>query len=304
MDHGGHGIETDAMSTASTASEGGRKLNTIRHRTATLALTTSLFELAAAEKAKKPLMAGITADALNEVFGIRGYSASAPKERRTSARDVLFLGITAVATDSSAPVVIAVDFPKVTNGLYYDTAGKRSALHVHRGTDFSHRTVLAEIDQSSSKFIDSFPGYTANNVGTMGITQLAKNTNVLVRRDHPVIAMIEDSAAAEENAGVASELTSMLGEDKLVMGEYFPISKPLVDRALEAIHNEVTSKLPTRDISEGFLMKIHRADGRASNDAVGVIDMSVDKNLSPEELLHQRFTVSVTLRLSFELPTA
>lgn len=289
--------ENDApVHIAAPSNSGEQQKSLIRHKTITMSVTGSLADFARAEKAladgtplseiKNAHIDEMGIEACHNTFGITGLDPSRPNAKHATLDNLLFIGVTAVETSSTAPIAMAVDLNPITKGNSYGKAG-RAALYLHANSkNNSERIMLSEIDEVSSDFADRFPGFNANNIETKAVNKLT-NT-VLVGANHPVMTVIKDNLSPAEFHAIASQ--------NLVDNQFHTLSKELFDTAIDCVRNDVAKNIPQKDLSKGLRMSIRRADGRNFT-ATNGLPVAKDE---AKDFVNQPFTITVSMKMAWE----
>lgn len=283
------------------------EVSNVRHRRFTLPVTASMADF----HAENGNRVTISNDAiLKELFGVRGFDKMNAKARSAALDTIRFLKITAIHTESDFPVTLAVNINDVTRGNYYSMrTGSRSALHVGRCADNSHRIMLQAIDSTSQAFAKRYKGYSSGNIATQGVQRLDDTDLTLVAADHPVVQMIKSTFSSNPDA-----LNSILHAQPMVGGKH-QIPNDFFDKALSTLQTEITDKMPDRNIKNGITFEFSRVDGRDFSDATGVhlditkmpVDVLADdeafasmKKAAIQRIMNHRFNIDMTMLISFE----
>jgi hypothetical protein len=257
-----------------------------RDRRFLLSFTGSLAELAA-----DPSRAVCTVDSDGTAAHLFGIASSASNGLRVG--DLSAIRVTtceATKQRSTYPIPMALDISGI-RGSNYALSGQRTGLQVFPGTCNTPETLMADSAMLTSEFAAQYPGITASNLTTHGITRLPSGMH-LVDANHPVIGMLK------LNTGVLTARDS-LSAVRMVEGCY-PISEETVQYVIGALHSEVCTKFPDLNLLTagpcgGFGGKITRADG---------LPLLSTEGLEHANDIHKVGSLSVVVRMAYQLPMA
>jgi hypothetical protein len=275
----------------------GDRIDCVRTRKVTVSFTGSLDSFALSDlspdlSARSTHWSVPTAEHAAELFGITGFAAKDVPSRQVNLKQVRFHECRVIARHSTFPVPLAVDVTGM-KGEYYTNTGKRSTLHLFPGTSTVSEVVLKKSPLLLSTFAEEYPGYTSDNLRTLGITSAPTGNMRMIANSHPAIGMMR------MNADVLNVGESLETESSMRTG-FHMISGETVDRVLSVLEKEVVCRMPDvrctafgADLSrletdlDGNSVRMNDPTGLATSVATDVIG-----------------TAAVTFELTFELPRA
>lgn len=234
--------------------------STQRHRHVVMELNTTVGELSKVPGAKTASVT-LSPEQLRTTFGVRGYNKDAPTERNCNLGAVRFTKMNILQSNViESPWSLAVNFPQLSKGNSY-VSGQRCAAVVSKGIVVAERNLIGEIGGKQSEFGAKFPGFTAGNVATKGVTYLDDaSEHLLVSANHP----------ATDTALKSSELSGLacVRQSDILPG-YVTMNKAAFDVILNDVRSKMLESMPDKDLSKGLTMEVSRADGLAWDDKSG-----------------------------------
>jgi hypothetical protein len=274
------------MTAAQTPSHIPTRVDNARDRRFLISFNGSLADLAA-----DPSRAVCTVASDGTAAQLFGIASSASNGLRVG--DLSAIRVTtceASKQHSTFPIPMALDISGI-RGSNYALNGQRTGLQVFPGTCNTPETLMADSAMLTSEFAAQYPGITASNLTTHGITRLPSGMH-LVAANHPVIGMLK----LNRNVLTGNDSLSTV---RMVEGCY-PISEETVQYVIGALHSEVCTKFPDLNLEQkgpsgGFGGTLTRADGRP---------MLSTEGLAHPDDLHKVGSLSVVVRMAYQLPMA
>jgi hypothetical protein len=222
------------------------------------------------------------------LFGITGFQDRASEKRQANLNQVRFHECRVVARHSTFAVPLALDVTGM-KGEYYTATGKRSTLHLFPGSSTVSEVVMRKSPLLQSTFAEEYPGYTADNLRTLGISSMPVGNTKIVVDSHPAIGMMR------MNPDIL-QMADSLDATHMVNGCH-QITDATIDRVLNVLEKEVVGRMP--DVRCGAF----GADlSRIETDFYGV---SVPLNSTTGidcGVANEKGTAAVTFEITFELP--
>jgi hypothetical protein len=221
------------------------------------------------------------------LFGITGFVDRSRDTRQANLNQVRFHECRVVARYSTFAVPLALDVTGM-KGDYYTATGKRSTLHLFPGTSTVSEVVMTKSPLLLSTFAEEYPGYTADNLKTLGICSMPTGNIKLVADSHPAIGMMR------MNPDVLNMEDSL--DDTQMINGCHQISSGTVDRVLSVLEGVVGRMPDVKCANFGADLS------RIETDINGVsVPLNSTVGLDPS-VTSKKGMAAVTFEVTFELP--
>lgn len=194
-----------------------------------------------------------------EVFGLDdAFENSVDHTTATSTlRTAMIISANMLEQQSTFPVPLGVSI----NCLNPDEAtqtGERYACTVLPNSSNTTPVQIFEADGTSAESLawrSKYPQYNDTNLESHGVLNIDRQPYVFVDKNHPVVEMLR------LNKDV---LNADIDKQQLIDGQYYKVTKQVMNSMCTAIRQKVLSKVSTRDLNN-FQVQLHRMDGKAWN---------------------------------------
>ena len=115
-------------------------------------------------------------------------------ENQGDLRSVVLHKMTLGAQKSTFPVALGVRMTGVDDKAFSQTGESYSMITMPNADSHQSRVLQEDNTELAYEFARKFPGYTAENLDTKGIHEVAARRFCLVAADHPLVSAISENA--------------------------------------------------------------------------------------------------------------
>lgn len=159
-------------------------------------------------------------------------------ENQGDLKSVVLHKMTLSAQKSSFPVALGVRITGVDDSCFSQTGESYSMITMPNADTHVARTLQEDNTELAYEFARKFPGYTAENLDTKGIHEVAARRFCLVAADHPLVSAISENAEKLQ-----------MGEISMMPEGLVKISSGLYETILPMVKAQVESQIKVRDLS-------------------------------------------------------
>jgi hypothetical protein len=289
---GGGGVTTTEPQAVSIG--GGVAQGTILTRTLHVNVTGTLANLA---------MAGSTGGTWKLVdgkqIGVFGMGSEVDAQVATNQlRTALIHEMRIVQDRSTFPVPLGVSINCVPAHEMTDV-GDRFAYTVLPQMSSSSGQVVYQSDVRSEEGLQwrkDYPKWTAANLETEGVLNVANNPWVFVHETHPVIALLR------HNAGL---IGCNIDEQPKIDQEWYKVTRQVLSACCQTLRAKVLSKVTSHDLNL-FQVQLKRLNTESWDDVSDVDAASCSPSVTPDEavrFLTTPYTYMARLQVKYEIQT-
>jgi len=139
---------------------------------------------------------------------------------------------------STFPIALGTKITGVDDRTFSSTGEPYSLIVLPNSNVATSRSLQADDVALAYDFAKKWPGYTAENLATNGIHEVAQRRFVLVAIDHPIVSAIQENASALQ-----------MGEISMMPEGLVKISQGLFESILPAVKTQVQSQIKVRDFT-------------------------------------------------------
>jgi hypothetical protein len=187
-----------------------------------------------------------------DVFGVHDHEGICMDHgtMTNAMRNAIMIKVVAQKQSSTFPVPLGVTMNCVTPSEITDL-GERYVTTVLPNSVNTSPHVVYETDAASADSVEwraKYPSFNASNLETHGVIPVQGFGYVFVNRDHPAISLLR----------VNKELLGAdIDQQQLIDGQWFKVSKQVLQSCCNALRSKVLSKIATRDLNT-FSVQLHR----------------------------------------------
>lgn len=173
--------------------------------------------------------------------------------KRGNLEQAILIGMKVKKVDSNFPCQLGLEIHGV-KGNYNTCNGERYAYVISAN---ERNLKMDEIVATTNPYVNSeylarYPGMTASALRDNGMMPVPNENYVFIDKSHPVVELMQENAEA---------LHIDLAQAQLIDGRWYKVAKPVTDRCLSELENELMNNLPIYDLSK-FHAKIKRLYGQ------------------------------------------
>lgn len=194
---------------------------------------------------------------------------------------------------SSLPVPVGVMINCIPNTEATET-GERFAFTALPMSYNNTPHVLFEADTTSSEDIEwrkTYREYTAENLSSHNVLPVSGMPYVFVHENHPVIALLRANVDC---------LGTKLDEASKIDGEWFKISKQVLDTCCQVLQTKVLTKMNCQDLNQ-MQVQLKRLDAKEWTDIGDVLTEYMDDH-DDSSIMDKPCSFHARLELTYEIP--
>lgn len=225
------------------------------------------------------------------IFG-HGLESGDLASSTNSLRNAYIVSCRLLEHRSTFPVPLGVSMTCIPNNELTETGDKYAFTSMPLSSN-THPHTLFEADASQSEGFEwrkSFPEYTSENLNKHNVIEVQACPYVFVHEKHPIINLLR---ANHELLG------SKIDEHAKLDGEWFKVSKAVLDTCCSTLRSKVLSRISFNDLNM-FQVQLKRLDAREWTQPSDILQEHVREN--EESILDRPCSFMARIELTYEIP--
>jgi hypothetical protein len=159
-------------------------------------------------------------------------------ETQGDLKSVVLHKMSILSQRNSFPLSLGVKISGCDNNCYSSTGEAFATITLPQTDVHTERLIQSDNVDLTYEFAAKFPGYTAQNLATKGVHEVAARRFVLIAADHPLVAAISENAESLQ-----------IGEVSMMQEGLVKISTGLYQTLLPLVQSQLDSQIRVRDFS-------------------------------------------------------